>query len=201
MFVDNTVGSLSSLLFNPEDSYILGLWGADKYVRSSSIGLSTTNVHLLKKFIDFFNTRFPKDRVRIRVYGTDGAFRFGEYKVSYCKPSKHRLQGMHVYVNSRPLVREFYTSLELRKELRGQCLYSYAAGRFDGDGSISSGSRSFLRIVYGNERDVSLDKNLLEEFSPRIYKYEKAGTYCLYIPQRNVSDFLSKTSEYSIKLR
>jgi len=83
----NTVGSLSSLLVRPKDSYILGLWGADRYLRTSSIGLSNTNKILIKRFSEFLLSRLPTERLRLRVYGSDNSNDFLDFKKSYCKIS------------------------------------------------------------------------------------------------------------------
>ncbi|MBD3365784.1 hypothetical protein GF360_00370 [candidate division WWE3 bacterium] len=195
--MDNTVGSLGSLLTNPEDAYILGLWGADRYLRTSSIGLSNTNLTLLYRSLDFLLERFPKERVRVRIYGNEIPKRFEGFKKSFCKCSKNVSMAYHVYVNSRPLVREFLYSLSNRKHLAKECIYPYFAGRFDGDGSISP-EGTFCRIVYGDSTELSLDRSLLTGINTSVYRYSAAGTYCLYFSKSTLSKFLEGIGKYSI---
>lgn len=191
------MGSLSSLLTNPADAYILGLWGADRYLRTSSIGLSNTNLVLIYRFLDFLLMKFPKDRIRIRVYGNRVSKRLNGFKKSFCKCSKNVLTAYHVYVNSRPLVREFLFSLDNRKLLAKDCIYPYFAGRFDGDGSISS-KGEFCRIVYGDLKELTLDRSLLIGINTSVYRYTSAGTYCLYFSKGTLPKFLERIRAYSI---
>ena len=197
----NTVGSLSSLLLNPHDSYILGLWAADRYLRSSSTGLSNTNLTLIRRFSLFLLSRFPKSRVRIRIYGSTKRNVFSGFKKSYCKGFKHKLVAYHIYVNSRPLVRDFFDSLKSRNLLKGSCLFAYFAGRFDGDGSLSKGKRRFFRIVYSNKEDAMEDKILIPRIKTSLYRYEKANTYCLYFSEKTLNKFLKKIKPFSNKLQ
>lgn len=195
------MGSLSSLLVNPKDSYILGLWGADRYLRTSSIGLSNTNKVLVKRFSEFLLTRFPSHRLRLRIYGSDDSLEFSDFRKSYCKVSKNKLTAFHIYVNCRSLVREFLWSLENRNLLNKESLFSYFAGRFDGDGSVSTGTRKFFRIVYGNVDDVRKDLNLLKDYAVSLYRYKKANTYCLYFSEKTLENFIDKLKPYSLKLQ
>lgn len=195
--VDNTVGSLSSLLTNTKDSYILGLWGADRYLRTSSIGLSNTNVALLTRSLEYLLERFPKNRIKVRVYGDEVSAEFQKFDLSFCKGSKNKTTAYHVYVNSRPLVREFIYALDNRYKLQHDCVYAYFAGRFDGDGSISS-KRKFCRIVYGNLDELQKDRVLLSDIKTSIYRYKSAGTYCLYFSETTLDKFLLMISKYSI---
>jgi hypothetical protein len=197
--MDNTVGSLGSLLVNPSDAYILGLWGADRYLRTSSIGLSNTNLILVHRFLDFLLLRFPKDRIRIRVYGNEISKCLIGFNTSFCKCSKNVSTAYHIYVNSRPLVREFMFSLTNRTLLSEECIYPYFAGRFDGDGSISS-KGSFCRIVYGSMEELSIDLFLIniKGINTSVYRYYSAGTYCLYFSKSTLDKFLNGISTYSI---
>lgn len=191
------MGSLGSLLTNPRDAYVLGLWGADRYLRTSSIGLSNTNLNLIYRFLDFLLERFPKERIRIRIYGDKVPKRLEGFKRSFCKGSKNVLTAYHVYVNSRPLVREFQFSLTNRKLLAKDCVYPYFAGRFDGDGSISP-EGNICRIVYGDLAELTLDQSLLKGINTSVYKYASAGTYCLYFSKSTLEEFLTGIKAYSI---
>ena len=191
----NTVGSPTSLLATTNDAYILGLWGADRYLRTSSIDLSNTNPKLLFRFANFLISRFTEDRIRIRSYSSSVYPELQKFKISYCKGSKNKLPAFHVYVNSRPLVREFTQSLSQRKLLFGDNVYAYFAGRFDGDGSVSG---KHLRIVYGDIGDLNADRELLQDIKTSVYEYSSAGTYCLYFSRRTVKMFIERISLYSI---
>lgn len=55
------------------NAYILGLWLGDKYWWSSSLGISNSNLNLIKIFKEFFMNRgFGKDRIKLSVYTEDG---------------------------------------------------------------------------------------------------------------------------------
>ncbi len=63
MCMGNTVGSANTDFWNlttADDAYIVGLWCADGYYRTSSIGISNTNLALVGKFRDFFLEFFRK---------------------------------------------------------------------------------------------------------------------------------------------
>lgn len=195
----NTVGSLSNLHQSSFGAYILGLWGADRYLRTSSIGLSNTNIALLKKSLEYLLTRFDKNRIRVRVYGSNEVYDdFAEFKTSFCKGSKNKKPAYHIYVNSRPFVREFMGALDNRHLLDKNYLYPYFSGRFDGDGSISK-NKKFCRIVYGSLSELNKDRELLEDdIETSTYEYKKAGTYCLYFSEKTLPKFLKEISKYSI---
>lgn len=194
----NTVGSLSNFLTYPLEAYILGLWGADRYFRTSSIGLSNTNVRLLERTLLFLLIRFPRDRIRLRVYGDFVPNTLRGYNTSFCKGSKNVKSAYHLYVNSRPLVREYFDALSNRNLLHSSVVYAYFAGRFDGDGCISHNGNPLCRIVYKNLFELKKDMSLLTEIKTSVYKYEKANTYCLYFSERTLSVFLDRISPYSI---
>lgn len=196
----NTVGSYSSLLTNPKDSYILGLWGADKYVRTSSVGLSNTNLLLINRFGDFLLSRLPKSRLRLRIYGSTVPENFKDVKISFCKGSKNKSPAFHIYVNCRALGREFAFALENRYLLQNAGIYPYFSGRFDGDGSIAykDSKPKFCRIVYGNLTDLEKDRALLKDIKTSVYHYRKAGTYCLYFSEQSVDKFLERVGPYLV---
>ena len=92
----NTVGSANTdfwRLKTKDDAYIAGLWCADGYHRTSSIGISNTDLALVERFKDFFLQIFPKERIKLRIYNPDSF--------------KRRTKAYHLYVNSRPLLRKF----------------------------------------------------------------------------------------------
>ena len=183
----NTVGREISLL--NKDSYILGLRLADGYWWSSSIGISNTDYRVIKRFKEFLEEKFPKERIKFRLY-----------KASMMK--KARLDLYHVYVNSRPLLRKFREVSKLRYLINDDDLYKYFAGRFDGDGSVSKDMRTDCRIAYGSIEDAVEDKKLLErlKYKPRLYCYKKANTYVIYLKPSEAKSFIRKIKPYSTKL-
>ncbi len=179
----NTVGSTSTNFCNffssKEDAYILGLWCADSYWWSSSIGLSNTDGDLINKFRKFLERLFPKDRMRFNRN--------------------------HFFVNSRPLLREFVTAKNSLKKLKqADVINAYFAGRFDGDGSISKDLKSDCRIVYGNRNEPEMDQKLLRRIKIRktkIYYYKGAKTFALYISRYESKKFIEKILPHSVKLQ
>lgn len=180
----NTVGSTSTNFCNfsfvKEDAYILGLWCADSYWWSSSIGLSNTDKDLIQRFQKFLLKIFPRDRIR---FNRD-----------------------HLFVNSRPLLREFSNARTQLEELmkRKEIIKAYFAGRFDGDGSIDKNLRSDCRIVYGNRKETELDQKLLTRIginNTKIYYYKTAKTFVLYISRYEAEKFISNILTYSTKLQ
>lgn len=179
----NTVGSTRANFCNfyscEEDAYILGLWCADSYWWSSSIGLSNTDPDLIERFRAFFERHFPKERIKFN--------------------------DNHLFVNSRPLLREFVAAKGNLKDLKqDNILKAYFAGRFDGDGSIAEDLRSDCRIVYGSRKETEVDRKLLNKIGiskTSIYYYRTAKTFCLYISRYEVREFLEKILPYSTKLQ
>ncbi len=179
----NTVGSTNTNFCNffssEEDAYILGLWCADSYWWSSSIGLSNTDMNLINRFRIFLERFFPKDRIKFNRN--------------------------HLFVNSRPLLREFIDAKSNLDKLKGnKIIKAYFAGRFDGDGSVSKDLRSDCRIVYGKRKEAEIDKKLLKLIGInkiKIYYYKSARTFCLYISRYQARKFLKSTFSHSIKLQ
>ena len=177
----NTVGSACAnfcvFKSSVEDAYILGLWCADGYWWSSSFGLSNMDKDLINKFRIFFNKHFSKQRIKF--------------------------DGSHIFVNSRPLLREFRAAREKIDKLeKASVIKAYFAGRFDGDGSVSKDLRSDCRIVYSNKKETEIDKLLLEKLkitNVKIYYYRTAKTFCLYISRYEAKKFLEKILPYSVK--
>ena len=178
----NTVGSKETNFCNFEDekdAYVLGLWCADGYWWSSSIGLSNVDMNLIDLFRKFFRNIFPEERI----------------KFNRC----------HLFVNSRPLLREFIRAKENLQSMQDKnAIKAYFAGRFDGDGSIDKNLRNDCRIVYARKSEAEIDKVLLEKIginNTKIYYYKSAKTFCLYISRFQAKDFLEKISKHSIKLQ
>lgn len=180
----NTVGStnadnLCNFFTSPEDAYILGLWCADGYWWASSVGLSNVDTELLSRFEKFLLKRFPKERIKFNNH--------------------------HLYVNSRPLLREFVAAKRNLERLRGkEIINSYLAGRFDGDGSIDKNLRNDCRIVYGRRREAEIDRKLLRKVGikkTKIYYYRTARTFCLYISRFEAGKFLESIYSYSSKIQ
>ena len=179
----NTVGSTSTNFCNffsgEEDAYILGLWCADSYWWSSSIGLSNTDPDLVEKFRKFLKKFFLGNRIKFNRN--------------------------HLFVNSRPLLREFISAKNRLDNLKDtKIIRAYLAGRFDGDGSIDKNLRSDCRIVYGRKSEAEKDKELLKRIgisNVKVYYYKTAKTFCLYISRYEVKKFLEGISPYSLKLQ
>ena len=179
----NTVGSASTnfcnFFSNERDAYILGLWCADGYWWASSIGLSNTDPELIKIFKNFLKRFFPDNRIKFDRY--------------------------HLFVNSRPLLREFISAKNRLDDLKDvKVIRAYLAGRFDGDGSIDKNLRNDCRIVYGKKNEAELDKEILRKIginNVKIYYYRTSKTFCLYISRYEAEKFLKNISPYSMKLQ
>lgn len=191
----NTVGSTNvdfwNLKIDKNLAYIIGLWCADGYHRTSSIGLSNTDIDLIHKFSKFLSNHFPKERLKLRIYEPD----------SY----KRRTRAYHTYVNSRPLLRAFKEAKQnTLKFINEEFAFAYIAGRFDGDGSIGKDFYRDCRIIYGNEYEAKSDKELLEKVGfemIKIYHYKSAHTFCLYVSRFETVKFLTSIYTYSIRLQ
>jgi len=179
----NTVGSTSTnfcnFFSNEKDAYILGLWCADSYWWSSSIGLSNTDSDLIMVFRKFLRRFFSEKRIKFNRN--------------------------HLFVNSRPLLREFVSAKNRLENLRKVgIIKAYFAGRFDGDGSIDKDLRSDCRIVYGRKNEAEIDGGLLKRISIskiKIYYYKSAKTFCLYVSRFEAKKFLESILPYSLKLQ
>lgn len=207
----NTVGSSNTLPWNffsdREQSYILGLWSADAYHRTSSVGLSNINLILIKKFRDFLLKSFPPERLRLRIYKPRGSvidvldYTHMAEKVAVYEMRKSKNIAFHLYVNSRPLLRALSDARKKLSFRDKECLKSYFAGRFDGDGSIANDMRTDCRIVYSEKHEALSDKRLLEKLNfkrTKVYHYKSANTYCLYISKTESSRFVKSIEKYSI---
>lgn len=192
----NTVGSVNTdfcnlLRSDAETAYAIGLWCADGYHRTSSIGLSNVDKNLIEKFSLFLLREFPQERLKLRLYHPDDALR--------------RTLAYQVYVNCRPLLRKFR---EFKENPAGfiteDFIWPYFAGRFDGDGSVAKDFYRDCRIVYSSEIEARKDLAFLEIMGLqycKIYHYKTARTFCLYISRLEVGKFLSEIYPYSTKLQ
>jgi len=192
----NPVGSVNTDFCNlfrndAETAYAIGLWCADGYHRTSSIGLSNTNKDLIERFSQFLLREFPQERLKLRLYYPDEKLR--------------RTTAYHAYVNCRPLLRKFK---ELKKDpatfITKDLVWPYFAGRFDGDGSVGKDFYRDCRIVYGSEIEAKNDLALLEMKDLqlcKIYHYKTARTFCLYISRLETRKFLSEIYPYSVRLQ
>src|SRR3989344_5854759 len=192
--MDNTVGNSSTSFCNfpksKEDYYILGLWCADGYHWTSSIGLSNIDLVLIQKFRNFLSKLFTKDRIKLDKYDT----------------GKRRYVGYKLYVNCRPLLRIFkkFNDGDERKLTNVDAIRAYVAGRFDGDGCISKDLKRDCRISYGNYQDAKLDYDLLPSIgvkNVKLYRYRTSNTFVIYVQTKDIDKFLENIRKYSVKLQ
>ncbi len=179
----NTVGSANTNFCNfftdEEDAYILGLFRADSYWWSSSIGLSNADPDLIERFRKFLGTHFSESRIKFNRN--------------------------HLFVNSRPLLREFRKAkANLERLKKENIIKAYFAGRFDGDGSIDKNLRNDCRIVYGNKNETEIDKEILKKIgisNVKVYYYKSANTFCLYVSRYEANKFVESILPHSLKLQ
>lgn len=191
-----------------EEAYILGLWCADGYHRTSSIGLSNVDYVLITRFADYLKTLYSDERLRLRVYipchcRISQSKIDGFEKITYSKVRKAKHISYHVYVNSRPLLRKFREQRESLINMNKDLILPYIAGRFDGDGSIAKDYRRDFRISYGNTHEAAIDKSLLEKigfYQVKVYRYKKAKTYVVYVSRNISKDLIKSIKPYSSKL-
>lgn len=182
----NTVGSKFSFK-TAEDFYILGLWLADGYWRSSSIGLTSVNPKLINRFVKFFLRVSPDHLIKKRIY---------EVK----KEDKRRQKAFQVYVNNRPLTRLFMSTKTGVLNIPSRYLTAYLAGRIDGDGHVDTKHRSGIRIAYSSFNDASRDQKMFGVANMSLYHYKAANTFVLYLKKHYRDNILNKTKISSIKL-
>jgi len=189
--VGSTNADFRNLAQSKGNAYAFGLWCADGYHRTSSIGLSNTDFDLIERFSDFLESLFPKDRLKMRIYEPDNKLR--------------RTKAYHMYVNSRPLLRRFKVwKLNPSEFVTKNLILPYMAGRFDGDGSVGSDFHRDCRIVYGGQAEAEQDKAFLEQIGfgrSKIYHYQAARTFCLYVSRLETEQFLSSIHPYSVRLQ
>lgn len=196
----NTVGRTNTIfcdLREPQNAYAFGLWCADGYHRTSSIGLTNVNPVLINCFRDFLLRFFPEERLKLRIYSPEKSA--DSY---FLKKSKQR--AYQLYVNSRPFLRYFRLARDNPNNfLSSRVIPAYFAGRFDGDGSVAADNRSDLRIVYGYKDEAERDALLLSQIGirPKVYAYKKARTFALYVSRSDAHKFLSGIERYSLRRR
>lgn len=209
----NTVGNSSArfckFASNPSHAYILGLWCADGYHRTSSIGLSNVNEALIEVFTEFLQTLFPMERIKLKIYLNEGITSrtraFGIKDIKQLYSAKARQPAYHVYVNSRPLLAEFRSAKLTAKDFNTvEIAYAYLAGRFDGDGTVGKDMRRDLRISYTTKPEAESDKTLLEKFGfsgCKVYYYRTSVAYILYVSRLEAKKFIANILPYSLRLQ
>ncbi len=195
------LNGLHALITNRESAYILGLWCADGYFWSSSIGITNVNRTLVDRFARYLETMFPRERIKLRTYYPRGQKPRGIVGVAYPMRLAKKV-AYQLYVNSRPLLRLFQNAERNITLLPTEYILAYFAGRFDGDGSVDRNLRNDLRIVYSNREEAIMDQCVLAKlnrYRTRIYHYEDARTYILYVSRNDAEQFLHDIASYSVK--
>ncbi|MBI2600343.1 hypothetical protein HYW42_00150 [Candidatus Daviesbacteria bacterium] len=182
----NTVGS-KFFFKTAEDFYILGLWLADGYWWSSSIGLTSVNPILISKFAKFLLKVAPSHPIKERIYKV----RVGD---------KRKQEAVQVYINNRPLTRMFMSFKTGELYVPERYLTAYLAGRIDGDGHIDTKHRSGIRIAYSSEDDAIRDQKLFGETNVTLYQYKAARTFVLYLKKSYRERIALAIKKYSVKL-
>ncbi len=198
------MGSLSELhtvITDAESAYIMGLWCADGYYWSSSVGITNVDKRLVMRFASFLRRFFPRERIKLRIYyplGQRPIEKRTAYRMRLAKQIAYQL-----YVNSRPLLRLFRQTENTLSTLSRKYVFSYFAGRFDGDGSIAHDLRRDMRITYGNKAEAVIDQQLLHKcgYETNVYHYKGARTYVLYIPPRSAQTLLRSIQPRSLKVQ
>lgn len=184
------MGSLN--LKEAKDFYFLGLWLADCYWRSSSVGLSSTNNFLIRDFRSFLKKVCPTHPIKERIYKPEIG-------------TKRKLVSRHVYVNSRSLTRDFMKYKHSKNlEIPLKFLPAYFAGRIDGDGHVDRKYRTGIRIAYSTKEDATRDLALLKSLNSRpasLYHYKQANTWVLYFRKNFLRKITPKMAKYALKLR
>lgn len=186
-----------------DHAYALGLWCADGYWWSSSIGISNVEPELVVRFGGYLASVLSQDRLRLRVYVVDGQEpdeRVTELtsRISMRPAFKMKRTAYHLYVNSRPLVRRFFHDRQRLDQLPVRYLGSYLAGRFDGDGTFGVTPR----IAYTAKREAEVDQQLLAKAGitrTSVLYYSKANEYCIYIHVADQGRFRSMIERDSWK--
>jgi hypothetical protein len=185
-----------------EHAYALGLWCADGYWWSSSIGISSVEPELVVRFGNYLMTELPQDRLRLRIYEVgepDGRVLALTDKISRRPAFKMKRTAYHLYVNSRPLVRTFFSKRERLEEVPDGFLGPYFAGRFDGDGCWGDTPR----IAYTSREEAVTDAKLLVRAGicrTSVLFYEKANEYCIYVQRPEWERFDRLIAPYSWKV-
>ena len=182
----NTVGSKFSFK-TAEDFYILGLWLADGYWWSSSIGLTSVSPILISKFSKFLLRVAPSHSLKQRIY----PIRIGD---------KRKQEAVQVYINNRPLTRLFMSFKTGDLYVPKSYLVAYLAGRIDGDGHVDTKHRSGIRIAYSSKEDAARDQELFGVTNVSLYQYKAARTFVLYLRKAYRERIAKAIKKYSVKL-
>lgn len=194
-----------ALVRDADEAYALGLWCADSYWWSSSIGLSNVEPELVLRFAAFLTGAVGADRLRLRIYQVDGSAidqRVLELtdRVTICRPYKMKRTAYQIYVNSRPLLRKFVDLRERLGSLSVEMIGPYVAGRFDGDGSL--GSR--VRIAYTTQAEAEVDQRLLAQAGidkTSVLYYSSSNDFCVYFHKAGEVTLKLLLAPYSWKFR
>lgn len=187
---------------NAEEAYALGLWCADAYWWSSSIGLSNVEPELILWFGGYLKRVLSPERLRLRVYEVSGDAPdprvLGLTERISIRPSfKMKRTAYHIYVNSRPLLRGFREARERLAEVEDRFVGPYLAGRFDGDGVAGETPR----IAYTTREEAELDANIFRRvgIDSTVLFYEKANEFCIYFRREHLARVKSLIEEHSWK--
>jgi hypothetical protein len=195
---------VGEIVSDVEHAYALGLWCADGYWWSSSIGISNINPELVLRFSGFLSRCLSSDRLRLRIYQVDGSEsdpRVLELtsRISIRPACKMKHTAYHLYVNSRPLVRHFLSLEENLQQMPDEYVGAYFAGRFDGDGSWGETPR----IAYSSRDEAQQDTRLLGRVRIEpvsVYEYKKANEFCIYFHKSTWTRFRDLIEPYSWKI-
>lgn len=182
----NTVGSRFSWS-TAEDYYCVGLWLADGYWRTSSVGLTSVDRELIKRFAVFLKRMAPSHPLKERIYRP----KHGE---------KRKRIGIQVYINHRPLTRTLLALKQGSLHVPRRFQSAYLAGRIDGDGSVDRQYRSGIRIAYGSRFDAERDQKIFGDTNVSLYQYRAARTYVLYLRKHYRERIADELARYSMKL-
>jgi intein/homing endonuclease len=188
-------------------AYAFGLWCADGYWWSSSIGVSGVDPEIVRKFGTFLAEIFAPDRLRLRVYEVvgepaDGSLVSLTSKISICPAFKMSRTAYHLYVNSRPLLRMFRAARANVSRLSKGLIPAYFAGRFDGDGCTGTRSVPGARIAYTTRQEAEIDTFLLRRMGidhVSVLRYTKANEHCLYVQKQDSEMFAKLIGTHSLK--
>src|SRR3989344_7676787 len=131
---------------NIETCWIAGLWSADRGALAKGVvAIVNTTPELLEKFREFSLNNFDITQSKFRSRIIRG---FGESK--------------EVYFTRLPVRRFIEQTILEREKLNKKNITAYLAGRFDGDGNVSSKSSSLcIFYSYKEKKDAEIDKKLI----------------------------------------
>src|SRR5262249_27793320 len=143
-------------------------------------------------------------RLRLRVYQVVGSepdprvLRLTS-RISVRPASKMKHTAYHLYVNSRPFLRQFLANRADLCHLPVEYVGPYLAGRFDGDGSFGDTPR----IAYSNREEAQQDTRLLGRAGIKevsVLYYKKANEFCIYIHKPAWQRFKALLEPYAWKV-